>query len=1088
MNLKSAAKVVGLHRLFTGAWFDATLFGAFLLAPRRFHKKKPAELNLQHFKKNRFIAIFLLCLLLSAAALGDFALRRAAANPALKLPSTTLALTAQGKTPAEKRMSGKKADEKPSELSDVGKAAIQYHFDAWTTDNGLPQNSVNSILQTRDGFLWFTTFDGLVRYDGVQFTAFNAGNTKDLKSSRFAQIFEDKAGNLWSTTEDGKLIKYADGKFTYYTRREGLPHDRVLRIREDGDIFFVETAEGIAQWKGDRFAPAPDRPFTGFGYPAQSGAVWYLDSVGLHRVENGRVTTNAAISGLTNHDIKTLYEDRKGELWVGISDGILLRFQNGKFITYAKKDGLPGSRINCILDDRQGNLWVGIGDAGLFRFKDDRFTSYTKADGLTGNVISAIYEDREGILWIGTTAGLNRLRDNIISSYSIGDGLAANNIYPICRDQEGAIWIGSWPGLTKYKDGVFTKYGEQYHLAKELVTALMADREGGLWVGTLGGGAKRFQDGKTISYQTSDGLPDNVVRAICQDRQGAIWFGTQKGLVKYRDERFSVFTTANGLPADSVNLIVEDSQGNLWIGTPLGLGRYRDGVFENYSQQESLSGHIIRAVYEDSEGTIWIGTYDAGLVRLKDGKFTSFTTKDGLFNNGVFQILEDAADNFWISCNLGIYRVSKKELNDYAADKIKSITSIPYGKRDGMLSSECNGGTQPAGVKNADGKLWFPTQGGIAVVDPQAVPVSTQPPPLIIKQFLLNNEPVAFRPAVTISPGVENFEIHYTGLSFIMSERIKFKYKLEGWDTDWVDADTRRVAYYSHVSPGDYTFRVIAANRDGVWNMEGASVQVRIIPPFWKTWWFFSLAIISLIGVVWLGFKFRITQLEKARRAQEAFSQQLISSQENERKRIAAELHDGLGQHLLIIKNSALLGLNMLQQQEQGKERLSDISATASQAIDEVREIAYNLRPYQLDDLGLTKAIEFIIAKVSHSSEVKFSSALDRIDGLFSPESEINLYRIVQESLNNIVKHSGATEAKIVITRNANSVTLTIQDNGRGFNNEATAARERGNGFGLKGISERARMLGARYVVQSAVGQGTTITLSLEAEDGRAKK
>lgn len=972
-------------------------------------------------------------------------------------------------------------------LSIWATASAQYRFDTFNTDTGLPQNSVSSILQTRDGFLWLTTNDGLVRYDGVHFRVFNAGNRKDLKSSRFSQLFEDREGCLWIITEDWKLIKYQNGIFTNYTTEDGLPDDRVLRIKAEEGILVVDTIAGLACWKDGRFIPynpARSHPYSGFGHPVRSGAVWYFDPTGFHRIEHGRVTTDAKVSGPATSDIKTLHEDQRGELWIGVYRDTLMRFKDGRFINYSQKDGLPEGRINCMLDDRQGNLWLGLANSGLVRFKENKFTRYTTADGLAGDSILCIYEDREGIIWIGTTTGLNRLRDNIITSYSAEDGLSADNTYPICQDREGNVWIGGWRGLTKYSNGSFTRCGERFGLADALVTALTIDRKGSLWVGTYGGGVSRIKDGRVIaSYETRNGLPSNIVRAIYEDRSGVIWFGTSEGLAGFKDGTFSVYTTKDGLPANAVNVIFEDSHRNLWMGTQAGLCRYRDGVFEAYSQ-ESLSNRIVRAIYEDSEGAIWIGTYDHGLSRIKDEKFTCYTVKEGLFNNGVFQILEDARGNFWMSCNLGIYRVSRKELTDYAEGRLKSITSIPYGKRDGMISSECNGGVQPAGIKTLGGKLWFPTQAGVAVVDPEAVPVSAQPPPVMIEEFLINNEPVGFGDLVKVSPGTENFEIHYTGLSFIMSERIGFRYKLEGLDTDWVDAGTRRVAYYSHIPPGNYTFRVIAANRDGIWNMEGASVPIRIIPPFWRTWWFITLVLMALVGVVLTTFRLRIARLEKARRAQEAFSQQLISSQENERKRIAAELHDSLGQHLLIIKNSALLGINALNEQERGKEQLIDISETASQAIDEVREISYNLRPYQLDDIGLTKAIEHIVAKVASSSAIRFTAELDRIDGLFSPEAEINIYRILQESLNNIVKHSRAKQAKVIVARSARHITITIQDNGRGLATEKT-----NDGFGLKGISERARMLGAKYAIHSTAEQGTVITLNLEIEDGgRAKR
>lgn len=977
------------------------------------------------------------------------------------------------------------AGEKPEPLSANRNASARYHFDVWTTDNGLPQNTVSSILQTRDGFLWFTTNDGLVRYDGVHFTIYNAGNTKDLKSSRLSQLFEDREGNLWITTEDFSLVRYSEGRFTTMTADDGLPQNQAMRMNGDADgNLIVGVASGFVLWQDGRFVayvPGRDRLFSGSSFPIRSGVVWYLDDAKLHRVEHGRVTAVVDISELTSDRIRTIYEDHEGTLWISTSKGVLFRFKDGHFTAYAEKDGLPaGGRINMIREDRHGNLWIGMADLGLVRFKDERFTVYTTADGMTGDSILAIYEDREGILWIGTTSGLNRLRDDTITFYSTADGLAANNTYPICQDGEGTIWIGAWAGLTRYRAGVFARCGEQYAVATALVTALMIDREGGFWIGTWGEGVKRWKDGNSVSYLAKDGLPSDVVRAILQDTRGVIWFGCSRGLASYRDGTFTAYTTENEFPSDAVNVIFEDSRGNLWIGTQRGLYRYRDGQFINYPLEKNMSDQIVRAVYEDSEGVIWVGTYNNGLTRIKDGRMTLITQKEGLFNNGVFQILEDATETFWISCNLGIYRVSKKELNDYAEGRSRSITSIPYGKRDGMLNSECNGGVQSAGIKARDGRLWFPTQGGVAVVDPLTVPVSAQPPPVVIEAFLLNQEPVSFHEAVKVEPSAENFEVHYTALSFIMSERINFKYKLEGLDTDWVDAGTRRVAYYSHVPPGSYRFRVIAANRDGVWNLEGASIEVRIIPPFWRTWWFFSLALVTLVGVALFSYKLRIAQLEKARRAQEAFSEQLISAQEAERQRIAAELHDSLGQQLLIIKNSALIGLHS----ENGREQLDDISETASQAIDEVREISYNLRPYQLDDLGLTRAIESILKKMEDAAEVEFSSVIDSIDGMFPPEAETHLYRIVQESLNNIVKHARASSAHIRIERNGRRVEITIQDNGRGFSPEKTARTERG-GFGLKGIAERARMLGAKYVIHSAPGQGTTIALKMEAADGR---
>jgi signal transduction histidine kinase/ligand-binding sensor domain-containing protein len=972
-------------------------------------------------------------------------------------------------------------------VASISPAFAQYHFDVWTTDNGLPQNSISSIAQSGDGYLWFATFGGLVRYDGVRFTVFGVGDIPGLTTSRFSRVFADASGDLWITAELGGLFRYKDGEFLSYSIKDGLPDNRVSNVRQDeGGYIRLETPKGLVWWKDGKFVSSIplSTPYSGFGLPGRPGAAWYFAGSALHRVENGKVTAELPLPGLTFYDIKSLYEARNGELWIGTGNGVLLRHTADGLRRYGIEDHIPEKRVNRITEDLQGNIWIGFATAGIMRFKNDKFDRYTKADGLAGDDALSLYNDREGTIWVGTTTGLSRLGDRIITSYSTDNGLAANNTYPICQARDGTIWIGGFSGLTTYSDGGFARSA----LADGWVTALMQDRDDGLWIGTWGGGAKRFKDGKLkSSLQKKDGLPDDVVRAIVEDRAGTFWFGCYSGLAIYRGGTITVRTTKDGLPGNQVVSLFEDSKGVIWVGTEFGLCSFQGDAVTSYANEPSLASHMVRAFYEDSDGVLWIGTYDAGLVRLKEGNFTSYTTREGLFNNGVFQILEDAGRDFWISCNQGIYRVRKQELNDYAEGRVKSIASIPYGKRDGMLNSECNGGAQPAGIKSGDGRLWFPTQGGVAIVDPNAVPVSPALPPVTVEQVLVGNQPVVFRGLVKIPPGNDNFEIHYTALSFIMSDRIAFKYMLEGLDRDWVDAGNRRVAYYSHVPSGSYTFRVIAANRDGVWNLEGAAVLIRISPPFYRTWWFVTLASAVAGAIVLLGYRVRVNQLEKERQAQEVFSQQLINSQESERKRIAAELHDGLGQHLLIIKNSALLGLIGLDQQDRGKDQLDDISITASRAIDEVREIAYNLRPYQLDDLGLTKALEAIISKAAASSTIEFSWDIDGIDRLFTPQAEINIYRILQESLNNILKHSEATRVRIVVRRAPGNVDIAIHDNGRGFDLGKSIARTQASGFGLKGLSERARMLGARYNIQSAPGHGTTVSLILETPNGLGK-
>jgi signal transduction histidine kinase len=497
----------------------------------------------------------------------------------------------------------------------------------------------------------------------------------------------------------------------------------------------------------------------------------------------------------------------------------------------------------------------------------------------------------------------------------------------------------------------------------------------------------------------------------------------------------------------------------------------------------------MRALYEDTDGALWVGTYDDGLSRFRDGRFFNYRTEQGLFNNGIFQILEDRRGYFWISCNKGIYRVSRRELDDLAEGRISRINSVAFGKDDGMLNTECNGGRQPAGLVADDGRLWFPTMGGVVVVDPEAAQANPQLPPVMIEAVTLERRRVDFSQGVAIAPGQRDLEINYTGLSLIKSEHVKFKYRMEGLDADWVDVGTRRVAYFPYLPPGSYRFRVIAANSDGVWNEEGAALDIFVATPFYRAWWFFTL---SLIGVAGLGFsvyRYRMAQLRKEHSMKEAFSQQMLESQKNfsrqllesqegERGRIAAELHDSLGQRLLVIKNWAALSLMLSPTDAPAREQLSEISETASLALEETRQIVYDLRPYQLDKIGLTSTLKFTVEQIAASSGIQITSEIAELDGAFGANEEITFYRIAQECLNNIVKHSAATAARVLIERDDSAIRLQVTDNGRGFVVNSIDGRKRG--FGLAGIAERARMLGGNYAIESVPGEGTTISITID--------
>lgn len=969
----------------------------------------------------------------------------------------------------------------------------KYRFDSWTAENGLPQNSVNSILQTRDGYLWLSTSDGVARFDGLRFTTFNRGNTKGIASNRFTVMFEDRAGDLWIATEDVGLTRYHNGAFKTFTTSDGLTDSRVVALQEDsaGNLLAFSN-RGIVRRDGERFIPADSYP-EGMQFrlnAEQLEELWYVDTSGLHRFAHNRLTTYTTQDGLTSLDVISTYEDQHGVLWVATAGPALHRFGNGKTRVFTTADGLPSNNVTAfVCEDRQGNLWMRSPGGGLGLLKNGHFTNFTTDQSFPLERVNSVFEDREGNIWIGTVkSGLFRAREDLITAFTKENGLASDTVYPILQTRDGSIWIGTaQTGLTRYQDGKFQTYTTKDGLGNNNVFALAEDSEGKLWIGT-NSGLSVYENGKFRLFYSDESLRLTQVQSILRDRNGDLWFGAGNGLRRYRNGRVTRYKTGDGMAGDDVKALYEDRYGTLWIGTYGGVSTFKDGKFTSFTEENGLSSNHVRSFYEDTDGTMWVGTYDRGLSRIRNGLFSSFTMEAGLPDNGAFVVLDDGRGNLWMSSNRGIHRVSKQQLADYVPGRNMSLNGVLYGRSDGMLNIECNGGRQPAGIKTSDNKLWFPTMGGVAVVDLALVHANPEAPPVVIESVLLDHRRLDQQNTIEIAPGEANLEIHYTGLSFIRSEQVRFKYRLAGLDNDWVDVGTTRVAVFSHLPPGSYTFNVIAANSDGVWNNSGPTLYVVVRPPFWRTWWFITLVVLSVVGIAYSINHRRISSLKRSQAAQEAFSRQLIESQEGERKRIAAELHDGLGQNLLIIKNRALLGLTTSDESGELREQFEQISSISSQTLNEVREISYNLRPYQIDQLGLSKAISVMLKKVAQSAGLQLTSEVDQLDDLFGANEEINFYRVVQEAFNNIVKHSGATEALVTIKREGKTIVLTVQDNGRGFPAEAASVESRQGGFGLVGIAERARMLGGKLVIKSEPGEGTTITLIINFGDARHAK
>ncbi|MEW6131104.1 MAG: two-component regulator propeller domain-containing protein [Acidobacteriota bacterium] len=983
-----------------------------------------------------------------------------------------------------------------------------YIHEVWQTENGLPQNNVRSIVQTDNGYIWLATEEGLARFDGIRFRVFDKQNTPAFKSNSIRVLFADSQGDLWIGTENG-LIRWHNEQFNAYTTGNGLSSDQIESIYEsrDGELW-IGTVNGLNRFREQKFTiytmndGLPDNSI-GMIYQDNSGKLWISTSAGLSRFDGSTFTNYTIIEGLPASNFAPIYQTRNGDLWFGSSNG-LIRFKDERFQVFTTENGLANNKVWSIHEDQNSTLWIGT-DGGLSRFRDnqftaftmqsglsdntvfsifedrnhtlwigtpgglsrlqgERFTTYTTKDGLSNNVVLAILEDKEGNLWVGTEAGgLNLFKDRKFTTFTAKEGLVSDTTWTICESRDGSLWIGTQEGLSKFKDGKFTTFTVKDGLASNIVRALCEDREGRLWIGTPAG-LTQLKNGQFTTYRIEDGLSNNAVWAIHQDREGIIWIGTLGGLTAIKQDRFRVFTTQDGLSDDRILALYADRHNNLWIGTRNGgLNVLKDGQFKTYTIEHGLLDSSIRSIYEDRDGAIWAGTRNGGLSRIKDGKVTSLSTKDGLFDDGIFQILEDANANLWMSSTKGVFRVSLGELNDFANGKISSVNSISYGIADGMQTRECTGG-QPAGYKSIDGKLWFPTIKGFAMIDPQNLKINRQPPPVVIEQVVADETSLEIGRKGDLSAGLGRIEFHFAGLSFVAPEKVRFKYKLEGFDKDWRDAGTSRVAYYTNIPPGDYRFQVLACNNDGVWNETGASFMFYLKPYFYQTIWFYLLLGLGCV-LVGLGFyQFRIRQV----RAQ--FSAVLA-----ERNRLAREIHDTLAQGFVGIGLQLQAVGKMLKESPQLAQHHLDVAQKmVTHSLAEARRSVWNLRPQALEKSDLAAALSETAKQLSQGSAVETEVRVSGVPQTLSSSLENNLLRIGQEAITNALKHAKPQTIKIELAYEPDLVRLRVIDDGCGFDCKNVASADEGH-FGLIGMRERIEWLKGELRFQTAPGSGTEV-------------
>jgi PAS domain S-box-containing protein len=790
--------------------------------------------------------------------------------------------------------------------------------DSWTAEQGAPEESINAVVQTRDGYLWLGSFSGLVRFDGVAFRRFTPGNTPGVTSTRIHSLHEDRHGTLWVGTVQDGVFMLRDGIFAAPPWNAQLPDPQVWTITEtrDGALWFG-TNNGIARLdeRGEiRTYTARD------GIPlaevnaiteARDGTIWIgLWPRGVVRLRGDRIQPFRPVGIGEDALVSAIHEDEAGIMWVATATGFF-RIVGERAELVRLGDRVEQPSVRSITPHPRGGLWLST-TGGLWHLNGAEHTFYGVANGLAEDDIQTARYDREGNLWVAPrSAGLQRLKSRLATTY-LPQTTRRLTFMPIVGDGAGGVWAGSvCEGLWHFRDGVFEQYSGNQNLDFYCIWSLHRDPDGTLWIGGSRLGLLRVADGRmTAMPQAGDG-----VTAIVRDRNGALWIGTDDALRRLVAE--GTFESHVPPVPGHILSIVERGAGGLWLGTTAGLYAFEHGAFTRWSTENGLSHDIVRAVLEDSDGTVWVGTEGGGLNRLKDGRITRYRTTDGLFDEEVSHILDDGRGALWMTGSKGISRVTRADLTAFAEGRSSRISSVLYDTSDGMFSSAMSGGGQPAGWHAPDGRLWFPSASGLVSIDPDA-PRSTVAPPVAVTSLVVDRHAQEPGSDVTLSPGVQNLEIHYTGLSFVAPHKVQFRYRLDGYDTAWVEAGARRIAYYTRLPPGRYRFEVQARSDAGVWSTDSAALAVRQVPYFYQTGWFAALSGVTVLLLGIAGYRLRLRQLLRRTRELEtavgARTEEVVT-QRNELAGVHRELLVAHGQltrahdDVLAVLNQTRLGV-----------------------------------------------------------------------------------------------------------------------------------------------------------------------------------